>query len=111
MRHLDLKLLQCARIIICSELHGNLVFLQFHSFWKTVLYVMVFPRNISPLSANISYQEIAICTSWESLLILILYFLLQIPCDVQAKLYHIKKEYIFHALNQFDVIIDKEKSA
>ena len=72
---------------------------------------MVFPRNISPLSASISYQEIAICTSWESLLILILYFLLQIPCDVQAKLYHIKKEYIFHALNQFDVIIDKEKSA
>ena len=71
LRHLDLELLQCARIIICSELHGNLVFLQFHSFWKTLLYVMVFPRYIFSFiikTANISYQEIAICsTSWESL--------------------------------------------
>ena len=123
-----MELLQCARIIICSELHGNLVFLQFHSFWKTLLYVMVFPRYIFSFiikTANISYQEIAICsTSWESLLIFynfiaigrmyinskyVLYFLLLKFLGISKQKFITSRNCIFYAFNRFNDIIDKEK--
>ena len=57
LRHLDLELLQCARIIICSELHGNLVFLQFYScmyfmLWFSLGIFLFYHKNSKPIRSR-----------------------------------------------------------